>query len=62
MNSKFNSKNERPWLTENHKKRSERAIRIGKEIIDQLIKKEIPITYSNVAKGLKNFVKLVVLS
>lgn len=53
MNSKFNSKNERPWLTENHKRRSERAIRIGKETIDQLIKKGVPITYSNVAKWSK---------
>ncbi|MFJ7980112.1 hypothetical protein ACIQ1D_07410 [Lysinibacillus xylanilyticus] len=53
MNPTFNSKNERPWLTENHKRRSERAIRIGKETIDQLIKKGVPITYSNVAKWSK---------
>ena len=49
----FNSKNERPWLTENHKRRSDRAIRIGKETIDRLIKKGIPVTFANVAQWSK---------
>ncbi|OQD34471.1 hypothetical protein [Bacillus toyonensis] len=53
MNQKFSSVNERPWLTENHKRRSDRVMRIGKETIDWLIKKGIPVTYSNVAQGSK---------
>lgn len=53
MNPTFNSKNERPWLIENHKRRSDRATRIGKETIDLLIKRRIPITYSNVAQWSK---------
>jgi len=53
MTPTFNSKNDRPWLIENHKRRSERVIQIGKETIDQLIKKGIPVTYSNVAKESK---------
>ncbi|MEB2301652.1 hypothetical protein LAV72_18775 [Lysinibacillus xylanilyticus] len=50
MTPTFNSKNERPWLTENHKRRSDRSIRIGKETIDRLIKKGIPVTFANVAQ------------
>ncbi|MGE7695906.1 hypothetical protein ACQKNC_17665 [Lysinibacillus sp. NPDC094177] len=53
MNPTFNSKNERPWLAENHKRRSDRAIRIGKETIDRLIKIGIPVTFANVAKWSK---------
>lgn len=53
MTPTFNSKNDRPWLTENHKRRSERAIRIGKETIDLLIKKGILVTYSNIAQWSK---------
>ncbi|MGE7910297.1 hypothetical protein [Lysinibacillus xylanilyticus] len=49
----FNSKNERPWLTENYKNRSDRAIRIGKETIDRLITKGIPVTFANVAQSSK---------
>lgn len=53
MNPTFNSKNERPWLSENHKRRSDRAIRIGKETIDRLIKNGIPVTFANVAQWSK---------
>ncbi len=49
MTPTFNSKNKRPWLTENHKRLSDWAIRIGKETIDWLINKGIPVSFANVA-------------
>ncbi|KQL53011.1 hypothetical protein AN964_05455 [Heyndrickxia shackletonii] len=49
MSHTFNSKNDRPWLKESHKKRSNRSVDIGKGAIDSLIKKGKLITYTNVA-------------
>jgi hypothetical protein len=49
MSHTFNSKNDRPWLKESHKKRSNRSVYIGKRAIDSLIKKGELITYTNVA-------------
>ncbi|POZ56317.1 hypothetical protein LYSIN_01100 [Lysinibacillus sphaericus] len=53
MTPTFNSKNKRPWLTENHKRLSDWAIRIGKETIDWLINKGIPVSFANVAQWSK---------
>lgn len=49
MSHTFNSTDDRPWLKESYKKRSNRSVDIGKNAIDLLIKKGEPITYTNVA-------------
>lgn len=50
MNQTFNSTNDRAWLKESHKKRSNRSIELGKQTIDRLIKKGIPVTYATIAE------------
>lgn len=50
MNHIFYSTNDRLWLQENHQKRSNRSVEMGKQAIDLLIKNGEPVTYSNVAK------------
>ncbi|WP_242266260.1 MULTISPECIES: hypothetical protein [unclassified Bacillus cereus group] len=49
MRHTFNSTNDRPWLKESHQKRSNRSIELGKQVIDLLIEKNEPVTYSNIA-------------
>jgi hypothetical protein len=53
MSHTFNSKNERAWLKEIYQKRSNRSVEIGKQAIDLLIKKGIPVTYTNIAEQSK---------
>jgi hypothetical protein len=49
MSRTLNSTNYRPWLKESHQKRSRRSVELGKQAIDFLIKKDEPVTYTNVA-------------
>lgn len=53
MSHTLNSKNDRPWLKESHKKRSNRSVDIGKRAIDSLIEKGEPITYTNLTVASK---------
>ncbi|MDD9311562.1 MAG: hypothetical protein ACQEW2_19480 [Bacillota bacterium] len=53
MSQTFNSKNEPVWLKESYQKRSNRSVQIGKQSIDQLIKKGGPITYTTIAEQSK---------
>jgi len=53
MSQTFNSKNEPVWLKESHQRRSNRSVQIGKQSIDQLIKKGHPITYTTIAEQSK---------
>lgn len=50
MSQTFNSKSEPVWLKESHQRRSNRSVQIGKQTIDQLIKKGNPITYTTIAQ------------
>lgn len=53
MSHTFNTINDRPWLKESHQKRSNRSVQLGKQTIDLLVKKGIPVTYTNVAEHSK---------
>ncbi|MEH6945376.1 hypothetical protein [Bacillus sp. JJ722] len=53
MTLTFNSTNEKPWLKENHQKRRERTIQIGKKTIDLLREKDISVTFANIAQWSK---------
>lgn len=48
MSHTFNSINDRPWLKESHRKRSNRSVEIGIQAIDLLIENAEPVTYSNI--------------
>lgn len=50
MSRTLNLTNDRSWLRENHKKRSNRSAEIGKQAIDLLIKKGKAVTYTNIAQ------------
>ena len=50
MSHKFDSTNDRAWLKETHQKRSNRSIELGKQAIDLLIEKGIPVTYTTIAE------------
>ncbi|MGR5897667.1 hypothetical protein ACT7C8_02295 [Bacillus cereus] len=56
MRHTFNSTNDRPWLKESHQKRSNRSIELGKQVIDLLIEKNEPVTYSNIADFSKKLI------
>ncbi|PEN67160.1 hypothetical protein [Bacillus toyonensis] len=49
MSHTLNSTNDRSWLRESHEKRSNRSVKLGKQAIDLLIKKNEPVTYSTIA-------------
>jgi hypothetical protein len=53
MSHIFNSINERSWLKESHQKRSNRSVELGKQTINLLIQKGIPVTYANIAEQSK---------
>jgi len=53
MSQTFNSKNEPVWLKESHKRRSKRSVELGKQSIEQLIKRGEPITYTTIAEQSK---------
>lgn len=44
MSHTLNSTNDRSWLGESHEKRSNRSVKLGKQAIDLLIKKNEPVT------------------
>ncbi|PLR83014.1 hypothetical protein CVD25_10085 [Bacillus canaveralius] len=50
MSHTFNTINDRPWLKESHRKRSNRSVEIGIQAIDLLIQNGEPVTYSNIAE------------
>ena len=49
MNHKFDSTNERPWLTQNHKNSKERSVQLGKEAIDYLLDNQLGVTLQSIA-------------
>ncbi|MFF2875312.1 hypothetical protein ACFVR2_03220 [Gottfriedia sp. NPDC057991] len=49
MSQVLNSTNDRLWLKDSHQKRSNRSVELGKQTIDLLIEKRIPVTYTNIA-------------
>ncbi|MCI1591137.1 hypothetical protein [Heyndrickxia oleronia] len=49
MGHSFNSTNDRLWLNENHQKRSNRSVEIGKQAIDLLVKKGESVTYTSIS-------------
>ncbi|PES74604.1 hypothetical protein CN327_12970 [Bacillus cereus] len=53
MSHILNSKNKRAWLKENHQIRKERSVRIGKQTIDLLVTKKLPITYKTISETSK---------
>lgn len=53
MSQMFKSKNEPVWLKESHQRRSNRSVQIGKQSIDQLIKKGDSITYTTIVEQSK---------
>lgn len=53
MSHTFNTINDRPWLKESHRKRSNRSVEIGIQAIDLLINSGEPVTYTNIAEASK---------
>ncbi|MEB2293323.1 hypothetical protein [Priestia megaterium] len=53
MSHKFDSTNERPWLTQNHKNSKERSVQLGKEAIDYLLHNQLGVTLQSIADTTK---------
>ena len=53
MSHRFTSKNERPWLTQNHQHSKERSVQLGTKAIEYLVGNQLPVTLKSIAETAK---------